>query len=146
MAAFTIQVLGAQKLITGFDNAPATVVDETRLAMERGTTRIEGSARAKVRHRSGRLMGSISSKISGSGANLTGQVGPSVRYGLFVEKGTRPHWMPPGILPFPAMRAIATKGTKPYPFMQPAFEENQAAITADFAAIGFKVVQRIISG
>jgi hypothetical protein len=31
-------------------------------------------------------------------------------YARFVHWGFRPHWMPPGILPFPAMRVIAERG------------------------------------
>jgi hypothetical protein len=143
--AFGIEIIGLDKLMAGFNGAPIVLANQTMIAMQSSCLLIEGHARANVRKKTGRLAGSITHKISGGGANLTGQIGPSVKYGLYVETGTRPHWMPPGILPFPAMRAIARRGTRPYPYMKPAFDANVGKVTKLFTDIGFKVVQRIAS-
>lgn len=143
--AFGIQIIGLEKLVAGFNAAPGELAARTLVAMQTGGLLIEGHARSHVRKRSGRLAGSITHKISGGGANLTCQIGPSAKYGLYVETGTRPHWMPPGILPYPAMRAIAQRGTRPYPYMKPAFDANVSRIAKLFQDIGFKVVQRIAS-
>jgi hypothetical protein len=99
------------------------------------------------------LQGSISSRITGGGASLVGEIGPSVRYGLFVERGTRPHWPPVaavsgwarrhGISPFLVARSIARKGTRAQPFMGPALERNRDRINAIFARVGARVFSRI---
>lgn len=143
---FGVQVIGIEKLVSGLNRSPAVVAAESRAAMTAGCLMIEASARSLAPKRTGRLAGSISHRISGSGGSLVGEIGPSVQYGIYVEYGTRPHWMPPGILPFPAMRAIARRGTRPHPYMRPAFESNVGRVTKLFTDIGFKVVGRIVAG
>lgn len=145
-SAVTLELIGMDKLLAGFTAANQVATTEPEKVMQRSLLRIEASARAKAPKRTGRLAGSISHRISGVGGTITGEVGPSVRYGLFVETGTRPHWMPPGILPFPAMRTIARRGTRPQPYMLPAFEQSLPTIEKDFEAIGIKVVQAISHG
>lgn len=144
--AFGIQILGIEKLMAGFNAAPGTLATETRTAMEASCLLVESAARSKAPKKTGRLAGSITHRISGGGANLLGEIGPSVQYGLYVETGTRPHWMPPGILPFPVMRAIAQRGTRAQPYMRPAFEQSVGRITQFFEQLGFKVVSRIAGG
>src|SRR5690349_7525524 len=142
-AGVTLQILGLDKLLAGFRRATSILPKETRTTMERSLLRIESGARSRAPRRTGRLAGSITHRISGGGANLVGEVGPSVQYGLYVETGTRPHWMAPGILPFPAMRTIARRGTRAQPYLVPSFRAALPSIEADFGALGFKVVQEI---
>jgi hypothetical protein len=137
----TLQIIGLDKLKSAFARAPGNAAKELRTAMDKSLLRIESGARSKAPKKTGRLAGSITSKVSGSGMNLRGEVGPSVQYGLYVETGTRPHWMPPGILPFPAMRTIARRGTRAQPYLIPSFQQALPAITSDFAALGLKIVQ-----
>ena len=64
-------------------------------------------------------------------------MGPSARYGLYVERGTRPHWPPRaplegwarrhGVPVFVVQRAIARKGTRARPFLLPAFLQERRA-------------------
>lgn len=143
--AFGIQILGIEKLVSGFNAAPTTLAQETRTAMEAGGLLIEGTARSIAPKKTGRLAGSITHRVSGGGANLICEIGPSVQYGLYVETGTRPHWMPSGILPWGAMRTIARRGTRAQPYMKPAFDQNVGRVTALFTQLGFKVVSRIAS-
>jgi HK97 gp10 family phage protein len=143
--AFGIQIIGLDRLRAGFNAAPAVVQAQTRTAMTTSCLLIEGAARSIAPKKTGRMAGSITHRISGGGANLTGEIGPSVKYGIYVEYGTRPHWMPPGILPFPAMRTIAQRGTRAQPYMKPAFDQNVGRVTKMFSDIGFQVVQRIAS-
>ncbi len=142
-AGVTLQLIGADKLASAFGRAPGVVAAELRGAMTASLLRIESGARSKAPRRTGRLAGSISHRITGSGTNLVGEVGPSVQYGLYVETGTRPHWMPPGILPFPAMRTIARRGTRAQPYLIPAFEQARGAIEKDFEAVGIKLVESL---
>ena len=144
--SFAMEIIGLDKLVSGFNAAPSTLITETRTAMEAGGLLIEASARSNSPKRTGRLASSITHIISGGGANLQCKIGPSVQYGLYVETGTRPHWMPPGILPFPVMRAIAQRGTRAQPFMKPAYEQNVGKVSALFTALGYKVVSRLAGG
>lgn len=70
--------------------------------VKRATFSIEADAKAKVPVRTGTLRRSIVSRFEGGG--MRGIVGPSVKYGLWVEVGTR---------------RMAAR-----PFMRPAAEAN----------------------
>jgi hypothetical protein len=157
MVALSIVVQGADKLAAGMGKAAGTVLPtETRRAMDAALLLIEGDARRLVKQDTRRLMNSIHPKVTGSGGNLTGEVGPSLRYGLWVERGRpagrRPppvaalrgwasrHGIPVGAL-YVVARKIGQKGIPPAPFMQPAYEKNRGKITDLFARIGIKVVE-----
>lgn len=86
--------------------------------------------------------------------NLVGVVGldaPGRQYGIYVEKGTKPHWVPRaalerwasqrGIPVFLVQRAIARKGTKAQPFMMPAFTNNQAFVKRQFTTAHKKILE-----
>jgi hypothetical protein len=150
----TARIEGAQEVARSLSGVPASLAAETRLAMTTSLTLIEADARRNVKMDTRALMGSITSKISGAGIALTGEVGPSLRYGYFVEYGRRPGRMPPiaaiepwarrhGMNPFLVARAIGRKGIRPAPFMAPALAKNLGAIRALFEAIGVKVASRI---
>jgi hypothetical protein len=142
MASLTIEVVGADKLSAGL----------TKAAMEASLLLVEGDARRGVKRDTGRLQSSITHRVSGGGANLTGEVGPSVKYGLFVERGRRPGRPPPvsavagwarrhGVSPYLVARAIGRKGVRPRPFLLPAYEKNAGRIRDLFARIGLRVVE-----
>ena len=149
-----LRIEGLERLQAGVAAAPATLARETRAAMVAGSLLIEGTARTLAPKDTGRLAGSITHTISGGGANLTSKIGPSVAYGLYVEKGRGPGRMPPvaavagwarrkGIDPYVLARAIARRGTKPKPYMVPSFNQNRGAVVARFQRIGVAVVQRM---
>jgi hypothetical protein len=153
MVALSIDVVGADKLSAGMSKAAASVLpSQTKLAMTASLLLIEGDARRNVKRDTGRLQNSITHRISGGGGNLTGEVGPSVRYGLYVERGRAPGRPPPvsavagwarrhGISPFLVARAIGRKGVRAAPFLLPAYEKNKGRITDLFAKVGIKVVE-----
>jgi hypothetical protein len=84
----------------------------------------------------GELRASIKANLNLiSGAVFTATISTSCGYGMPVEKGSEPHWPPPGPLEewakrvlgdarlgFVVARAIAERGTDPQPFMYPAYE------------------------
>jgi HK97 gp10 family phage protein len=153
----TARVEGADKLAHGLGSAGASLAGEVKTAMTAGLLLIEGDARRNVKQDTRRLQGSITSRITGSGAALTGEVGPSARYGIFVEYGRKPGKMPPlqavagwahrhGVHPFLVARAIGRRGIPPAPFMAPAFERNKAKIEQLFSQLGVKVISRIVGG
>lgn len=89
------------------------------------------------------LKNSISSQVDLT--NLIGIVGldyPGSKYGIYVEKGTGPHFVPiaalqrwadqRGISPYAVQKAIARKGTKAQPFMKPAYDRNKTFIQRQF--------------
>lgn len=143
MAGFGIQILGLTELVARMGAAPVGIQSDMRTTMTQALLLVEGTARTLAPKKTGRLASSITSRVSGSGGQLLGEVGPSVRYGLYVETGTRPHWMPPGILPFPVMRAIALRGTRPHPYMAPAFAMHEQRIAGMFAALPARVASRL---
>lgn len=148
-----IQVLGADELAAGLQKAAGTALpSETRRAMEYSLLLVEADARRGVRRDTGRLQNSITHAISGQGGTLRGVVGPSVRYGLYVERGRRPGRPPPvaalagwarrhGVNPYVVARAIGRRGTRAAPFLLPAYERNRARIVDAFEKIGLKVVE-----
>jgi hypothetical protein len=155
MVALSIDVHGASELAARMGKATASVIpSQTKTAMETSLLLIEGDARRGVKRDTGRLQNSITHRIAGGGGDLTGEVGPSVKYGIYVERGRRPGRPPPvaavagwarrhGVSPFLVARAIGRKGTRPAPFLLPAYEKNRGRITELFARIGIKVVESL---
>ena len=139
---------------------PAVVAREFHTAMTASLLLIEASARQNVAYDTGRLAGSITHVINGSGPTLEGRVGPSVRYGASVEFGRRAGArMPPvdalmgwvGRHPRPGRgsrrsqafalaRSIQRRGIRPRPFLRPAYRANRAAINGLFRRAGANVV------
>lgn len=150
------QLQGAAPLQRGLAAAPAHLAAGMRATMERSLLLIEADARRAVPQDTRALMNSIHHQIAATPQAVTGTVGPALRYGVFVERGTRPHWPPAGPLQgwaqrhgipvFLVQRAIARKGTRPRPFLLPAFEKHRAAIAAAFERLGGVVVQAIARG
>jgi hypothetical protein len=104
------------------------------------------------------LADSISRAITGSGASLTSTIGPTLAYGIVVEKGRTPGKPAPPVAAirswglrhgfnerslFILARSIGIKGMKARPYMRPALERNQGQIVADFAKVGVAVVARM---
>jgi len=155
--AVDFSILNLPKFLASLHAAGEATPAILRAAMGEATLVLEAEARtlAGPSRDSGRLQGSISSTISGSGNTLTGQVGPSARYGLWVETGTRPHWPPRaplegwahrhGIPVFLVQRAIARHGTRAQPFIGPALERTRGRITGIFAKVGATVFSKVQS-
>jgi len=145
----TLRLEGADRLAGALRRSPRVVAAEQARAMTRSLLLVEADARRGVRQDSRQLMNSITHRMREQGDALVGEVGPSVRYGLYVERGTRPHWPPRaplegwarrhGVSVFAVQRAIARKGTRARPFLEPAFRKNEPAIVRLFAAAGARI-------
>jgi HK97 gp10 family phage protein len=152
----TVKITGLDELIRGLAAGQKATPAEMRGAMELSLITVESDMRRLVPRDTGQLGNSITHGISGSNTDMVGVVGPTARYGAFVEFGTRPHWPPiaaispwayrHGIPPFIVARAIARHGTKPRPFVQPAWDRNRGRVTALFESIGVKIAAVITSG
>ena len=152
-----VEVRGLDRLERGLARAPSTVEDQTRAAMTASLLLLEADQKRLVAQDTRRLMTSINHKITGRGANLTGRVGPSARYGYFVEYGRRPGKPPPvgavagwarrhGANPFLVARAIGRHGTKAQPFVRPSYTRNLRRIATLFGRVGQRVGQTIVGG
>lgn len=150
----TVEVLGLEGLRRGLSGAPKVMEREVRGAMEASLLSLEADMRANGARDTGRMTGSVSHRIEGSGVALTGRAGPQVAYAFYVERGRRPGRYPPiaaiagwarrhGIAPFLVARAIARRGIRARPFVEPAYRRQRGAIEARFRAIGIKVVASI---
>lgn len=149
----TIDVQGTEQLAAGLKKAAErTLPTETRQVMQHALLLVEADARRNVRRDTGRLQNSITHRIEGGGGSLRGEVGPSVRYGLYVERGRRPGRPPPvsalagwarrhGVNPYVVARAIGRRGIRAAPFLLPAYDKNKARIISLFNTIGLKVVE-----
>ena len=134
-------------------NAPLYVAEELLRATTASLLLVEADARRNVRQDTRALMNSITHRVTGQGTTLSGTVGPSLRYGLFVEAGTRPHFPPVaalsgwarrhGVNPYALQRAIGRRGTRARPFLLLALQKNLPRIVRLFAAAGARVVVRI---
>lgn len=154
----TITIQGLDKLQAGVAAAPATLAREVRTALVAGSKAVIATARELVPRDEGKLADSITHAITGGGADLTSTIGPTLAYGIVVEKGRTPGKPPPPIAAIRAWglrhgfeerslfilaRAIGIKGTKARPFLRPALERNQARVVAEFAKVGIAVVVRM---
>jgi hypothetical protein len=153
----TAHIEGLDRLQAGLAAAPSTLANGTRDAMTRSLLLIEGTARQTAAKDTGTGAGSITHTIDGSGADLVGQVGPSERHMYWVEHGRKPGKRPPiralegwarrhGIPAAAVAIAIGRHGTRPRPFLAPAFERHQNTIVGLFRAVGVRVVSRIAGG
>lgn len=153
----SVDVQGADRVKKGMSAAPGEIASATKGAMTTSLLLLEADQRKHVAMDTRRLMGSIHHTIKGSGGNLTGQVGPSVRYAYWVEHGRKAGKRPPiaaiegwarrhGANPFQVAKAIGRRGTKAQPFVAPSYTRNRARINKLFADIGAKVVARVIRG
>ncbi len=145
----TLRVEGADRVAGALQRSPQVVATEQVRAMTRSLLLVEGDARRNVRQDTRQLMNSITHRQRMSSQTLVGEVGPSVRYGAYVERGSRPHWPPRaplegwarrhGVPVYAVQRAIARRGTRARPFLVPAFTKNAATIVRLFAQAGAAV-------
>ena len=107
-------------------------------AVREGALMLQRTAKEEVAVDSGRLRGSITSRVTGEAKSVTGIVGTNVKYAADQEFGRGPHTPDMGSLEIWARRHdvslkgiaahIEEFGTRAQPYMRPAADENQDAI------------------
>lgn len=117
-------------------------------AMRDATLLVTRDAKKFAPGDTGRLRASIAPEVRTQGREVIGVVGSNVKYAPYVETGTRPHWVPKGVLETWARRhgktesevrhsiaifgtsvkAMKTLGTKGFRYLERAFEENTEKI------------------
>lgn len=114
---------------------------------------VKSSAKAYAPVDTSNLRGGISYRLEGIRQVI---IGPNVDYGIYVEKGTKPHFPPvkalsewagrvlgDASLGFVIARGISRKGTKKQPYMQPALQDNLGNIRGIFFREINLAIQRI---
>lgn len=141
--SFDIDFSQVTHLRVDLAGAPEQVRARAPRAVSKTLAGIEGDAKILAPVDVGNLQNSISSDIDADG--MGGEVGPTVDYGAHVEYGTDPHIIRAhggGVLAFPgAGGMVFTKevhhpGTRPQPYMGPAFERRAPGFLDALGDIG----------
>lgn len=142
MANFNIKIEGLTELLAGIGNAKSAMGDLLYQAMGKAVAMIQTDAReikeGSFKNQTGTLRRSITAQVDSAARGMV-YVSSDAPYGEYVEFGSGPHTIVPvnaKALAFKgptgtvfAMR-VNHPGSKPYPFMEPAFE-NQAPLIQD---------------
>lgn len=160
MSNYSFRVEGLDDMKKDLARVQKEFMPVFRKAMVASTATVKRTAKEKVPIYQGELRRGIFDKVTSSIAkSVQGIVYvANVKYGLWIEKGTRPHFPPveplekwgriklgkPGI-GFLIARKIAKKGTKAQPFMLPALEDNKQKIQKYFEE-GVDTVVKMLAG
>lgn len=157
--SLTVEVVGLDRLERGLGAAPAALDAATRRQLIAAGLLVEGTARRLAPRDTARLQGSITSRVTEEAGGMVARIGPSVAYGIVMERGRRPGArMPPvaalagwarrhgGLNPYLVARAIQRKGIKARPYMEPALEQNRGQIDSLMREVGVRVVSTIAGG
>jgi HK97 gp10 family phage protein len=130
-----VKVEGLNELIENMGTTKTMVKPLIAGTLNQVATRIKYDARNTAPIAFGKLKGGISHTVKKS--SLEGIVWSKEKYGVFVERGTRPHFPPieplkrwsalklgNANLAWAVAKKISRVGTKAQPFMQPALDKN----------------------
>jgi len=143
-----IKIKGDKEIVMKMENLSSGLKNMLVGNMWTATKQIQQKARRLVPVDTGDLRESIENVVRTTDKDITGIVGASQPYAAHVEFGTRPHWIPlkdpqksaafrkwckkRGLNPYAVARAIAKKGTKPHPYLIPAFEQLKQRVINSF--------------
>jgi HK97 gp10 family phage protein len=149
-----VQVHGIPELTRKL--APAQLAGPQRRFLDRASIALQNQARGLAPVDTGRLRNSIGREIDRGIPPRYARVGTNTFYAPFVHEGTRPHWPPiaplrrwakrHGVNPYALQRAIATRGTRPRPFLRDAVAEAQPEIEAAVGWFAYDIEQTLGGG
>ena len=150
---FSIKINGLDELIRNANKVGGDFPNRMRNAMTQSTTLIQNEARrtgqGRFKNQTGTLRRSIQKRVDGA---ERGVVFTDEKYAPYVEFGTRPHTITPKtgkMLAFKVggkmvfARKVNHPGSKPYPYMTPAFEESTPKVQDIYAKLGAEVVKEL---
>lgn len=154
-----VTVQGFQDILAVYGNSGVIIQKELDIAMRKSTLKLKGTAKIEAPVGVTNILRSaIYSKVYGGGAGLTGEVGvgPAAPHAAAVHDGSEPH-MPPvaALIPWvtkklgnpdlawPVAMHIKKFGTKANPFMDRAWDKEQANINAFFEAAAQNIAKKI---
>jgi HK97 gp10 family phage protein len=129
----SVTIQGLDKLLAKLDKIPDKLEDK----MVDAVHFLEEVAEAKAPKDTGRLIGSIESKVERSGSDVTGIVFTPTEYAPYQEFGTGLFAVngdgrkTPWAYEDPKTgETVWTRGNRPHPFMGPALRENKDVVLA----------------
>lgn len=151
--SFAIRIEGLDQLVADSKRAGDQAHNLLYQAMVKSTTVVQEDAKrvapGRFKNQTGNLRRSIFRRVESALRGVVG-VATSAPYGAGVEFGTRPHTIYPKngrYLAFKAAsgqmvfaRKINHPGSRPYPYMQPAFHDNLKTILDIYAEVGRRLV------
>lgn len=155
MPSFSIQIQGLDQLLKDADRLGGQFPQLMYQTMVKSVTKVKNAARTvrpgSFKNRSGNLRRSISGRVDSAARGVV-FVGSSAPYGVYVESGTTPHMIYPTKRRFLAFeingkvvfaRKVKHPGSRPFPFMEPAFRETAPQIIDEYAKLGTVIVNRL---
>ena len=149
--AFSFQIKGLDTLIRDAEKVGGQLPSLLYQTMAKVTTIAKNKAReirpGSFKNRTGTLRRSIDRDVQSA---ARGVVYANEKYGEFVEFGTSPHVIVPKskkMLAFKVngqmvfARRVNHPGSKPYPFMEPAFRETIPMAIDEYANVGEIIVK-----
>lgn len=129
----TVEVMGTEVVAERMRKAGPEAQKLISKAIHKYALEIANEAKRRVPTDTGRLKSAIRAEFPKDLEAKIGPTGADVHYGPYVEFGTRPHFPPVSALEswarrhkipsaFLVARAIGMRGTKPKPFLFPAWE------------------------
>jgi phage gpG-like protein len=148
MTDTTVRIEGLPELQKAM-NDPKLWSEPTETYLKKATLTVEGRAKEAAPVDTGRYRASIKSDVKG----LQGIVGTDVEYARFIEFGSRPHWIPAGVLQswaqrhgfdseFSVRKAIASRGTKARLVLTNALKESMGDIQRLLGEMGKDILIR----
>jgi len=153
MGAFNIHIKGLDSLIANTNKAGDDLPGLLLQTMKKATTQIKNDARkirpGSFKNQTGNLRRSIDRRVFSAARGI---VFVGEKYGKYVEFGTRPHIIRPKSAKMLAFkvngqmvfaRQVRHPGSKPYPYMEPAFKENKDKVLKEYARVAQVMVERM---
>lgn len=148
--SFTFKVKGLDDFSRALKKSPQTTLKVTGHMLRRAGQEVQAKSRREAPVDTSRLKSSIGWVVKKTSV----RIGPSAKYGLFVEEGTKPHFPPPvalkswarkrGLNEYAVAKSIAKKGTKAQPFMGPGLKKSEKKIQKIFTE-GLETILKILS-
>lgn len=150
---FNVQIKGLDELIKNANKVSKGASNKLKSIMIDNTTHIQNEAKAikagRFKNQTGNLRRSIYRRVYSANKGI---VATDEKYGEYVEFGTRPHVIRPRnkkMLAFKVngkmvfARSVRHKGSKPYPYMQPAFEDGKDYVEKNYEKYISEVVKEL---
>lgn len=147
--AITLEIKGFKEVMDDIGALPKVVTAVSKRAMEEATSHIKSAVKNKITdedinvHGAYGLLGSVHSTASSS----RGKVYVGKEYGIYVEKGTRPHWPPTE----PILEWVRKKGANRMGFTHlygtrksgATYPKRSMGANAEFSSLAYLVRRKI---
>jgi hypothetical protein len=133
---FTVEIKGGKEITRLLKRAPKEKEPEVKAAVGDVALKMQARAKAYLRTQKAEDTGHLSGTILAEFSPITieAEIGPTAKYGPYVEFGTRPHFPPLEALEswarhhgfesaWPICKAISKRGIKPRPYLSSAYED-----------------------